>query len=131
MKKIFALTLALVMALFGTCYSLSANAYVNVAQFMDWDFYGRSCTEYVGLQMDADTVSFYAECNETPDTPEVISCYIAGVTYPSYTNSFEFTADGTVTTYGYAFPTGLYKIYFVGNPTVLKDIAVVTFTQLD
>ena len=130
MKKLLALTLALVMALCGTCFSADA-AMINVAQFMDWDFYGRSCTEYVGLQMDADTVSFYAECNETPDTPEVLSCVIMGVTNPSLYNSFEFYADGTVTTYYSGFPTGLYRIYFIGSSDVLKDIAVVTFTQLD
>ena len=130
MKKIFALTLALVMALCGTCFSANA-AIINVAQFMDWDFYGRSCTEYVGLQMDADTVSFYAECNDTPDTPELLVCYIKGVTNPNFAHTFEFYADGTVTTYGYGFPTGLYQIYFVGSSSVLKDIAVVTFTQLD
>lgn len=130
MKKILALTLALVMALCGTCFSADA-ATIDVAQFMDWDFYGRSCTEYVGLSMDTDTVSFYAECHETPDTPELISCYIIGVTNSIYSNSFEFYANGTVTTYGYGFPAGLYKIYFVGNPNVLKDYGVVTFTKLD
>ena len=130
MKKILALTLAVVMALCGTCFSADA-AMINVAQFMDWDFYGRSCTEYVGLQMYCDTISFYAECNETPDEPELLVAHIIGVTYPAYSNTFEFYADETVTTYPYFLPVGLYKVYFVGSTDVLKDIGVITFTQLD
>lgn len=130
MKKIICLSLALVMALCGACFSADASI-IDVAAYRDWNFYGRSTPEYIGLQVAADTVSFYAECESTPDTPELLECVIIGITNTSYSNTFEFYADGTVTTYPYALPTGLYKVYFLGSSTIKKTYACATFTAVD
>lgn len=130
MKKILCLFLAIVMALCGTCFSASADI-VTVALYRDWDFCGRSSPEYLGLQIDSDTVSFFAECTSTPDEPELLVAHIIGVTYPAYSTTFDFYADGSVTTYPYAFPSGLYKIYFVGDPDVEKSYAYAVFTTID
>lgn len=130
MKKIICLSLALIMALCGACFSADASI-VEVALYRDWDFYGRSTPEYIGLQVAADSVSFYAECESTPDTPELLTGHVIGITNPTFSHTFEFYADETVTTYPYAFPTGLYKVYFIGSTTVKKTYACATFTAVD
>ena len=130
MKKILCLVLVLVIGLCGACFSASADI-IDVALYQDWNFYGRSDPEYIGLQVDADSVSFYAQCESTPDEPELLSCYIIGYTNPSFSYSFEFYADESVTTYAYAFPSGLYKIYFVGSTDLKKTHAYTIFTKVD
>ena len=130
MKKIFALTLAIVMAFCTVCFSADA-AIIEVAIYQDWEFYGRSAPEYIALQIAADSVSFSATCVNTPDQPEILTCYIIGISDSTYSNSFIFEADGSVTTYPYAFPDGLYKVYFVGDPDVEKDDAIAIFTKVD
>ena len=130
MKKIIALTLAIVMCFCTVCFSASADI-ITLALYQDWEFYGRSAPEYVAVLSDADSVSFAATCTETPDEPEILTCFILGVSDSTYSNSFIFEADGTVTSYLYGFPAGLYKVYFVGNPDVEKSYAVTLFTKVD
>ena len=130
MKKIIALTLAIIMCFCTVCFSASADI-ITIGLYQDWEFYGRSAPEYVALQYDADGVSFSADCTTTPDEPEILTCFIIGVTDSTYSHSFIFEADGTVTSYFYGFPEGLYKVYFVGNPDVEKSFACTLFTKID
>ena len=130
MKKIIALTLAIVMCFCTACFSANAEI-VNVGFYQDWDFYGLSTPEYIPLQLNSDSISFWAECTNTPDEPELLICVVMGITNSAYSNSFEFYADGSVTTYPYGFPAGLYKIFFVGDSDVEKSEAIAIFTKVD
>lgn len=130
MKKIIALTLAIVMCFCTVCFSASADI-ITVGLYQDWEFCGKSVPEYVALQVDADSVSFWAECTNTPDNPEILTCYIISISNSAYSHSFIFESDGSVTTYAYAFPAGLYKVYFVGDPDVEKSHACTLFTKVD
>lgn len=134
MKKIFCLMLALVIGITCACFPAHADI-INVTQFQDWDFYGRSDPEFIYITLDTDTVSFYGECETpdtpaSPDTPELLSCHVIGVTYPAFSYVFDFYADESVTTYAYAFPAGRYKIYFVGSSSIKKEYVLATFTKL-
>jgi len=125
-KKILVTILAMVM-MASTALIAHASS-VNVGVFQEWDFYWRSSARPFALQLDADTVSFSATC-AAPDETDELTCVIIDVTHNgAYSSTFDFTADGSVTTYDSGFPAGRYKIYFIGDSTILKDEATVVFS---
>lgn len=130
MKKIISLTLAIVLCFCTICVSANADI-VDIAYYRDWNFDDLSAPEYVALTADADSVSFWGSCVNTPDEPESLTAFIIGVTNPLCSVALDFDADGSVTTYPYAFPQGLYRVYFVGNEDVEKAYAYAVFTKVD
>ena len=130
MKKFFKLILSTIVAfsvLLSSNNIVKANS-INIAAFRDWDFTWRSAVEPLVLDMDADTVSFYATCDG--DEVDTLTCIIVDISHNgAYSSSFPFEADGSVTTYAAGFPEGRYKIYFVGDADINKSLAMAVFSM--
>jgi len=129
LKKTVAILLATL--LFVTNFSTSSAAIIDIAVFdYNEEFTWRSIPEPVTLQLDCDAVSFCAVCED--NATDNLTCFIVDQTHGGvFSDTFSFDADGTTTTYGCSFPTGVYKIYFVGNDDIVKTSAAVVFTKYD
>lgn len=103
---------------------------VNIASYSDQYFYGRSQPEPLCLQLDADTISVCATCEVEGETDN-LTCHVVALDGGTFSATFDFDADGSVTTFCYAFPAGNYKVYFTGSDYVQKHLAVVVFTIVD
>ena len=105
-------------------------ASIDIGAYSDQYFYGRSQPEPLCLQLDADTISVCATCEVEGETDN-LACHIVALDGGTFSATFNFDADGTVTTIPYAFPAGNYKVYFTGSDYVQKHLAIVVFTRIE
>lgn len=127
-KRIHSILLALILAFtFFPTTKAQASDYINVSAYEDCDFYGRSAPEPIVLQLDCDAISF---CGLSEGEIDNVTCVIVDITNDGvYSKTFSFDTDGSVTTYESYFPEGRYKVYFVGDPDILKTNALVVFSK--
>ena len=103
---------------------------VNVAMYEDKNFTEISEAEPLRLNMDTDSISLYAVC-DNPDAIETLWCNIVDLNDSGLFNtSLPFKADGSVTTFFDSFPKGKYRVFFTGgSEQIAHAIAVFSVTQ--
>lgn len=103
---------------------------VNIAMYEDKNFTEISEAEPLRLNMDTDSISLYAVCNN-PDATETLWCNIVDLNDSGLFNtSLPFKADGSVTTFFDSFPKGKYRVFFTGgSEQIAHAIAVFSVTQ--
>lgn len=104
---------------------------VNIAAYRDRNFTGRSAPEPLVLRKSCDTISLTATCAEEGVT-DVLTAQIIDLTYDGdFNTSLVFKADGSVTTVACPFPEGEYRVFFLGDPTIVKDNGLAVFSRFE
>lgn len=103
---------------------------VNVAMYEDKNFIDISEPEPLRLNMDTDSISLYAVCNN-PDATDTLYCNIVDLNDSGLFNmTLPFEADGSVTTCFKSLPKGKYRIFFTGgSEQIAHAIAVFSVIQ--
>lgn len=103
---------------------------VNIAMYEDKNFSGISEAEPIRINMETDSISLYAICDDPNATP-MLYCNIVDLNDSGLFNtSLPFKADGSVTTFFDSFPKGKYRIFFTGgSEQIAHAIAVFSVTQ--
>ncbi len=126
-KKIIAALLA-IMLIAVAPVNAQAGGYMDISAFIEKNFTDRSTPEPISIDSNCDIVSFCGTCEG--DTVDKVVCHIVDKTYGgAFSQTFIFNADGGVTTYNFAFPAGVYKVSFTGNPDILKTTSTVIFSR--
>lgn len=103
---------------------------VNIAMYEDKNFSGISEAEPIRLNMETDSISLYAVCDD-PDATAMLYCNIADLNGDGNFNMvLPFEADGSVTTCFESLPKGKYRVFFTGSSEqIAHAIAVFSVTQ--
>ncbi len=103
---------------------------VNIAMYEDKNFSGISEAEPIRINMETDSISLYAVCND-PDANAILNCNIVDLNEDGVFNiSIPFKADGSVSTFFESFPKGKYRVFFTGgSEQIAHAIAVFSVTQ--
>lgn len=104
---------------------------VNVAMYEDKWFTDMSEPEPIRINMETDSISLYAVCDNS-DATDTLFCNIVDLNDSGvFSMTLPFEADGSVTTYpDTTLPKGRYRVFFTGGTEYIADaIAVFSVTQ--
>ena len=104
--------------------------YIDVSLYQNWRFYNESRLQPVALQMDCDTITVYATCEDENVVDEDMIFHIVDITHEGlFDTAIPFTADGSYTTCAIALPEGLYNVWFTGNSNIKKSYGMGVFSK--
>lgn len=103
---------------------------VNIAMYEDKNFTDISEAEPIRINMETDSISLYAVC-DNPDATDTLICNIVDLNNTGvFSMTLPFEADGSVTTCFRTLPKGKYRVFFTGgSEKIAHAIAVFSVTQ--